>query len=85
MVSLYGLAVVFDECESTAGNCSFRTSSFHGAESPEPAEVPGVGRRNLNLESVDASVEADDYDSLVEVMGQRFKPKGQEEIYKAEF
>ena len=29
------------------------------------------------------SVENDDYDSLVEMMGHGFKPKGQEKTYKA--
>ena len=37
----------------------------------------GVARQVWS-DSVEDSVEAHDYDSLVETMGQRFKPKGQE-------
>ena len=44
----------------------------------------GVARQVWS-ESGEDSMEADDYDSLVEVMGQRFKPKSHEETYKAEF
>ena len=44
----------------------------------------GVARQ-VWFYSVNTSVENDDYDSLVEMMGHRFKPKGQEETYKAEF
>ena len=36
-------------------------------------------------DNVEDSVENDDYDSLGKMMGQRFKPKVQEETYKAEF
>ena len=46
--------------------------------------LTGVARQVWS-DSVEDSVEAHDYDSLVETMGQRFKPKGQEETYKAEF
>ena len=43
------------------------------------------GARQVWSDSGQDSAEADDYDSLVEVMGQWLKPKGQEETYKVEF
>ena len=46
--------------------------------------LTGVARQVWSA-SVEACVGNDDYDSLVEMMGHRFKSKGQEETYKAEF
>ena len=46
--------------------------------------LTGVARQVWS-DHVEDRVGNDDYDSLVEIMGQRFKPKGQEETYKAEF
>ena len=46
--------------------------------------LTGVARQVWSDHVVD-KVGNDDYDSLVQMMGPRFKPKGQEETYKAEF